>query len=110
MNSRARDLTGGGETRQAGSSFDICPHTSHDVVRRRAYRQKIAGDVEAIAEAGIVYLGKTLAQKRCIQMRKIQKDAPAPGALHLLYDRTRDNIAWRKFSLRVIALHECLAA
>jgi hypothetical protein len=75
-------------------------------VGRRHDRDGLLGDVDAVAQTGLVDRGKATDNERCGFVRDVQQHVIGPGALHDAVDGPGDDVAGRERPERMDVLHE----
>lgn len=108
MDTRARHFPRRVERRQRGPGRDVCLHTTHDVVRRRAHRNGIARQIQSCLVAGGGNGRKPLMHPFGIQVLHRQEHGTA-GPRDLADDRTCHQIPRREFTGAFITRHEAVA-
>ena len=80
------------------------------IMRGRDHRDRLFRHVDPETQAGFVNVRETLPQELGRLVRDIEKDALRARALDLRVDRAGHDVPRRERTLRVISLHEILAA
>src|SRR5579883_934472 len=79
-------------------------------MRRRDYRNRFLGDIDAEPEAGLIDVGKTFDNKPGRLVRDIEQDVIRSALLHLAIDGPSDNVPRSQGFKRMILIHELEAA
>jgi hypothetical protein len=101
-------LADGVEARQVAAAFEVADHAAAGVVRGRHHRNRLPGDVDAQLQATCVDGREVFLEEGLAEVPRVEPDMVDTVLLHLEVDRAGDDVAWRQFGARVVAVHEAL--
>ena len=106
MQTGAGHFPNGIKAAQAGFAIEIGLHSAALIVSGRNDRDGLGGDVDAVAETGLVNGGEPAFQKIRRLVRDVEKDALAAAAFHFGVNGPGHNVAGCQLLLRVVVFHE----
>ena len=110
MQAVAGDFSAGVQSRQVGGAVDFGHHTAAGRVRGGYDRNRLRSHIDAVAQAGGIQVGETLALEGFGPMRNVKIDVGVAMFFHHKIDGARGNIAGRERAAIIEVLHEGLAA
>src|SRR5690606_16564054 len=99
---RARDFPGGPEVQDSGAAFQVHPDAAATVMSAWYDGDRLAGEVDAVAEAIAVDERKALADPFGRLVTDVEVHARRPGGEHLLVDSLGDAVARGQLRRRVV--------
>src|SRR5436190_3338316 len=109
MNTCTRYFAGRVQSRNSTASPQVGANPAHTVVRSGRDRKHVRRDIEAVKFAGLVYFREAFYEEVSIERGHVEKHISRSGPSHFRNDRSRNDVAGRKFCTLVIARHKALA-
>jgi len=99
-------LAAGVEAGDVGLSPDVGADAAHGVVGGGGDRDGLTGDVQAVIQAGAVYLGEVSGDAGVVQVGDVQEDVVGGGLVHAVEDGAGDDVAGGELGPVVVFGHE----
>src|SRR5882672_785747 len=103
---RASHLANGPESRDRRAAGRVGLDAAAEIVRGRHHRDHVFRDIDPVTQALLVNIRKSLLNKHRSFVADIEINKRIPALLELTIDSSCNNIARRKFLIRVIHRHK----
>lgn len=98
----AGDFADGVETRERRGAIDVGLHAAALIVSRGNHWNGFPSGVDAVIEASLINVGKSLLQELLGVLSHVEENAAAAGALHFRIDGSRHDVARRQVLAQIV--------